>query len=340
MTETLNIETFGLLSGLTNLMPSGSTISNALGNIKPAAFSMPSISGTSLFKSSASAVPASAIPIPTTAVAAGAAGTATTAAGTAVKNAPTSALDDVAKHGSDTPHITKADDVAKHGDDAADATKKAEKASPEDTKKLDDAAKDAEKDVGKETKESILTKKNAVLAAGAAGVAVYAGVAADNYFKKNGKKYNIISIEDASTDSIIKTKITIQAGDRFSNHDKVIIQDTNCVPIIDPSNNQFNIEQIITPDEFIIITPNKITTKGTTGTIVLQTTYDSQLAGLVKNGLEDLGSSVGEGLGGGLTEFLKGMGVSSDKIWLVATVIGVLFLLGILYALYRMFFSK
>jgi hypothetical protein len=103
------------------------------------------------------------------------------------------------------------------------------------------------------------------------------------------------------------------------------------------SNNEFNIEKIITRDEFIIITPSKITTKGTKGTVTLETKYSSQLADLVKNGLEDVGSSVGGGLGGSFTNFFEGMGVSSDKIWIVVTVIGVLILLGILFALYRTF---
>jgi len=315
------------------------SIANSLSNtataFKGALPSMPSMSSMSKFTIPTSVFkPATAVP---TAVPVAAVGTAATAAGIAAKTdelavvaTKADELGQGAKVGSDTPHLDKLDE-------AADATKTVEKASPEDLKKVTNQAEADAKNGIKETKESVLTKKNATMAAGAAGVAIYAGVAADNFFKKNGKKYNIISIEDASTDSINKTKITIQSGDRFSEYDKVIIQDTNCVPIIDPSNNEFNIEKIITRDEFIIITPSKITTKGTKGTVTLETKYSSQLADLVKNGLEDAGSSVGQGLGGSFTKFFEGMGVSSDKIWIVVTVIGVLILLGILFALYRTF---
>jgi len=328
-------------SGLGNALSSvTSKVSNTFTALKPstASFSLP----TGMFK------PATAVP--TTAVAGAAIGTGAVAAGIVAKTDDVAVLGTKADElgqgakavGSDTPHL---DNLATQGDEAAQKAAKeaeelrnAEKATPENIKKVEDDAK-ADANI-KETKESVLTKKNATMAAGIAGVSIYAGIAADNFFKKNGKKYNIISIEDASTDSINKTKITIQSGDRFSEYDKVIIQDTNCVPIIDPSNNEFNIEKIITRDEFIIITPSKITTKGTKGTVTLDTKYSNQLADLVKNGLEDAGSSVGGGLGGFTTNFFEGMGISSDKIWIVLTVIGGLILLGILFAVYRMIFPN
>ena len=198
-------------------------------------------------------------------------------------------------------------------------------------KKADDEAADAAKQAGKQTRDQVLTKKNALLGAAAIGGVAVAAIAADNYFEKNGKKYNIISIDDASSGSDIKTRITIQAGDKFTTNDSVKLENTNCVPAIV---GEFNIEKIISKDTFIIKTQNKVTTKGTSGTLTFYTTFESQFAQALRDGVEGVTTGVVGGVGGGLAAgitntidaIFEGMGISKENRWIVYLIIGGLLL--------------
>ena len=198
-------------------------------------------------------------------------------------------------------------------------------------KKSDDEAAGAVQKAGKQTREEILTKKNALMAAGTIGGIAISAIAADKYFEKNGKKYNIISIDDKSSGSDIKTQITIQGGDKFTTNDRVKLENTNCIP---PIEGEFNIDKIISKDTFIIKTQNKVTTKGTSGTLTFYTTFESQFAQTVKDSVEGVTSSVGGGLVAGVTNsvnsFFEGMGISKENMWIVYSIICIILFIFVL----------
>jgi hypothetical protein len=229
------------------------------------------------------------------------------------------------------------------GDDAADAGRgaatQADEAGEAATKEANAAAK---ADKGKvETEASLLTKKNAAMGIGTVGGVAVGTIAYDNYKKKNNKQYNIISIDDVSIDSNIKTQITIKSDEKFSIYDTVKIENTNCVPQI---LGNFEIKEVNTKGKFIITTPFKITTKGTAGTLTFYTTFASQLAGVLNGaaektgkGLETLGGGLGGSLGDGLTNLLSSLGLSSQNIKMFFIVIGCIFGLIVLFAIYKFF---
>jgi hypothetical protein len=207
-------------------------------------------------------------------------------------------------------------------------TKNIDDATTTAIKKADDEAAAAAKKAGKQTNKEILTKKNALIGAVTIGGVAVSVIAADEYFEKNGKKYNIISIDNASSGSDIKTRITIQTGDDFTINDRVKLENTNCVP---PIVGEFNIDKIISKDTFIIKTQDKVTTKGTRGTLTFYTTFESQFAQTLRNSVEGATS----GIAGGITEgiinttdsILESMGVSPEQRWIVYLGIGILLLL-------------
>ena len=223
-----------------------------------------------------------------------------------------------------------ADEVA---DGAVDAATKAGKDADEVAslvKKADEDAVLAIKEAGKQTPTQILTKKNFLTATGLALTITAATLATDSYFKLNNKKYNIISIDDKSSSSNILTQITIQAGDTFTTNDKVKLENTNCVPSIQ---GEFIIEKVISKDVLIIKTPYKVTTKGTNGTLTFLTTFESQFAKALKDTIKDATTAIGSTVGAGLTTGLKNtldsffisLGISPENLWLVYTIIFIIF---------------
>jgi hypothetical protein len=234
------------------------------------------------------------------------------------------AVDGAAKAGKN------ADEVA---DGAVDAATKAGKDADEVAslvKKADEDAVLAIKEAGKQTPTQILTKKNFLTATGLALTITAATLATDSYFKLNNKKYNIISIDDKSSSSNILTQITIQAGDTFTTNDKVKLENTNCVPSIQ---GEFIIEKVISKDVLIIKTPYKVTTKGTNGTLTFLTTFESQFAKALKDTIKDATTAIGSTVGAGLTTGLKNtldsffisLGISPENLWLVYTIIFIIF---------------
>ena len=204
-------------------------------------------------------------------------------------------------------------------------------------KNADDEADAAANQAGKQSPSEILTKKNALAGVATIGGIAASAIASDNYFKKNGKIYNIISIDDKSIDSTIKTQITIQSEDKLAKKDKIDIQNTNCIPVLV---GNFIIEEVISKDKIIIITPNKITTKGTAGTFTYYTTFQRQFAEVLKDGVKSTGQGVGQGvkevIQEGLSSLLEGLGISSEKMWIVYLIIGCIVAL-LIYKIIRFF---
>lgn len=209
---------------------------------------------------------------------------------------------------------------ASKGDELTEAmAKKTPAEKKEILDKADELADGSTDSIGTQSYKWIMANKKTVAASiGFAGLAVTGLVF---YDMKNGKKFNIIAIEDVSKGSTIKTMFTIETDQKFSNKGTCRIDGTDCVPIITPGG--YKIDSVKEGNKVIIITKEKVTTKGTKGTFTYFTTFEIELAGAVHDVVEGtvaVGAAIATGVGGGVLDGL-GLGVSEGTLNIIFYVI-------------------
>jgi hypothetical protein len=119
-------------------------------------------------------------------------------------------------------------------------------------------------------------KKNIAVALGVGGLAAAAFV---YYEKKNGKQFNITSIMDASSNgNIYKTMFKVVSDETFTTNGTLTIQDTDCIPKIKQNpDDPYKIVEVMDKSRIIIITPDKVITPGTKGTMIYYTSFQDEL---------------------------------------------------------------
>ena len=195
------------------------------------------------------------------------------------------------------------------------AREAAEKAAKEAAEK---AAKEAAE---KAAKKTLSAKGAATLAAitVAGGVTAYA---AAETLSKNGKQFNIVSIETTSN-SILNmisqsstVKITYTPEESIYIKDTIDLSLTNCVPKIE---GIFNISNIISKNELEINIGFILTENGDDGLMILNTTMANQL--------EKIGDDLGDGVGNAVSNIfgavVKELG---NYIYIVYIFIGIIIL--------------
>jgi hypothetical protein len=224
----------------------------------------------------------------------------------------------------------KAAESTKKLDDISDLGEKLGDKADEIVENIEDVAKTKSIFSGTQAKQFI--RENYGKIALGLGVAGFATAALILYELKNGKKYNIIDIEDASTGSQYRTMFTIDTDQKFTNSGSCRIDDTNCDPIITPG--PYKIHSVIDSVKIVIITKEKVKTKGTAGTFTYYTTFENELGGAVREAVKGtvaVGASIAKSGVGGVLEGL-GLGMSEGTLNIIFYVIlGVVaFVVGVL----------
>jgi cobalamin biosynthesis Mg chelatase CobN len=200
--------------------------------------------------------------------------TAKEAAEKAAKEASEKALKEAAEKAAKEAAEKAAKEAAEKA--AKEAAEKAAKQATEKAAKeaAEKAAKEAAEKAAKEAaaKTSMSAAKKAALAVGAGVAAYYVIDPALEAKEKNGSKYGITKIESVNNNA---AKITYFPGQSIYIKDTLTLSNTNCVP---PLVGNFKILSVDSDTQVTVITSQKIIKSGTTGTMVLNTNYENQLA--------------------------------------------------------------
>lgn len=225
------------------------------------------------------------------------------------KDAGVQAAEDAAK-------IAAKDAAAEAAEGAAkDAAKTAAKQAAENAAKTSAqaAARNAVSTAGKETASTLASKSAKYVAAGvvAAGAAAYI---ATQYNKKNGSKYDITAIK-STTGGVI---ITYSPGEKFNKAgDTLTISSTDCTPSLDGT-----VGIVSTPSLTTVVVNGSITTEGTKGQLVLNTTFESQMDESLASAGSTVGGAAGAaagGVAGGVGSGLaSGLGLDQIAQWCAA----------------------
>jgi hypothetical protein len=146
-----------------------------------------------------------------------------------------------------------------------------------------------------------------------------------------------------------KTLFVIDSQENFSKNGTAEIHETNCNPNITKST--YYIDSVISGKKLIIKTDEKVIEKGTTGRITYYTDLDTELAQAIDefvNGpldeREEDGSSNNNSLFGGVGKSIKDIlksvgldGISTDTINYIIFGVGGVFILLVLFSIYKMF---
>lgn len=160
-------------------------------------------------------------------------------------------------------------------------------------------ADDGVKNIGKMTIKGIknsaeFIRKNKKLIATGVGVGVIAGIAIAAQIrvdKINSTTYTINSITNNTDDNGTSTDIDVSytPSDKFSDNDRITIQDTNSVKSIDIT---LQGKGFTSGEGFIYIEDDRVDTDGNSGTLRCTTSFENQFASITK---EVLGATVGVG---------------------------------------------
>ena len=151
----------------------------------------------------------------------------------------------------------------------------------------------------------------------AGGVTAYA---AAETLSKNGKQFNIVSIETTSNSLLniftqsSTVKITYTPEESIYIKDTIDLSLTNCVPKIE---GRFNISNIISKNELEIKINFILTENGDDGLMILNTTMANQLEKVA----EDLGDGVGKAASNIFSGIFKGLG---DYIYIIYVIIAII----------------
>lgn len=178
--------------------------------------------------------------------------------------------------------------IEKDLDDLMDALKYFEKrVEPDPTKaeviaalsKLDKAAKEGMDLIKADPQFGSIAyiranKKNIAAALGVIGLATAAAIL---FEKKNGKKFNITAIMDASSNNIFYTMLKIDSNETFTKNGTLTVEESNSVPPIEYKEYPYSIEEVINKNRIIIITKQKVITPGTKGIMIYYTSFQDEL---------------------------------------------------------------
>jgi hypothetical protein len=117
-------------------------------------------------------------------------------------------------------------------------------------------------------------KKTIAASLGVVGLATAAAVL---FEKKNGKKFNITAIMDASSNNIFYTMLKIDSSETFTKNGTLSVEDTNSIPPIEYKEYPYSIEEVINKNRIIIITKQRVITPGTKGTMIYYTSFQDEL---------------------------------------------------------------
>lgn len=118
-------------------------------------------------------------------------------------------------------------------------------------------------------------KKNIAAALGVIGLATAAAIL---FEKKNGKKFNITAIMDASSNgNIYKTLLKVDSSETFTKNGTLTVEESNSVPPIEYKEYPYSIEEVINKNRIIIITKQKVITPGTKGIMIYYTSFQDEL---------------------------------------------------------------
>lgn len=117
-------------------------------------------------------------------------------------------------------------------------------------------------------------KKNIAAALGVIGLATAAAIL---FEKKNGKKFNITAIMDASSNNIFYTMLKIDSSETFTKNGTLTVEESNSVPPIEYKEYPYSIEEVINKNRIIIITKQRVITPGTKGIMVYYTSFQDEL---------------------------------------------------------------
>lgn len=197
---------------------------------------------------------------------------------------------------------------------------------------IDVAAKASIREAGQQTAESA-AKKNASwvaqhpkLVLGGVAAATIGGIALNNFIERDGKVLQITSIKN--DDKGVRIQYTPMV--KITTNDIVTVKDTNTVPVL---NDEFEVVKRISDSE-IIINRLPLNTEGDDGEMVLHTSYESQLAGVVTDIGETAGEAAGGAVGAGVSAAAESSGLSdllgfdaSILLWIIVGIIGFVVLL-------------
>ncbi|KAJ3038110.1 hypothetical protein HDV00_000993 [Rhizophlyctis rosea] len=173
---------------------------------------------------------------------------------------------------------------------------------------------------------------NGKLIAGGLTAAIIAGIALSRWKTKDGRTFNIVSI-DAAENGV---KLTLSDGEDFSTNDWVDVIGSNSLPVVDGKG--LSITKVLGRN--MIVIPGKITSAGTAGNLTLHTSFESQLSGTISDavgGAIDAGQVVAAGVLEGTADAL-GLGpvVDTLKKWALPLIILVIVIA--LLILYKIIF--
>ena len=201
------------------------------------------------------------------------------------------------------------------------------------TKNVDDVAAGAGKKAGKETSES-LAKKAKDMADKAGDMMkkvdpkVVAAVA-------EGKKVGITKVEAGKTGVLgigADKKVVLITYDpplEIRSADTVDISDSKTTPSMD--GKDYEVKSVKSTTQIYVTVKSDITEFKEGGQITLHTDFESQAAGMLKDGAEAAGGAASDVTGG----LLKGLGIDSTVVMYIGIGLGVLLLLFILMKFMR-----
>ena len=162
-------------------------------------------------------------------------------------------------------------------------------------------------------------KGKVALGVGLAGLGTYSLYKAkQTHDKKENANFTIISITNIDS-NIINIKFNNLDNIKINSNDKIILKNTNTIPIL---NGKYSINNIISNTEIEVIANINITSNGTSGEMLLDTTYSNEFinatedttGGIIK-GASNLAGNTGNAVGSGLLIFLsKLLGTTPDDL--------------------------
>lgn len=180
-------------------------------------------------------------------------------------------------------------------------------------RELAEAAARSTAKAGTETTQSAFQKSlkwaadHPTLVAGAAGAGGIMAVTLKRFAQRNNKALAIKSIARyAQGEGVV---IRFEPAEVITSNDAVDIQGTDCLPSLD---GRWEVKKQLAPDSVLIdVEPLRgtLTRNGTKGTLVLHTTFESQLA----NTLKDTTSIAGGAVAGSLGGLFEGLGIDPEE---------------------------
>ncbi|KAF6252143.1 hypothetical protein COO60DRAFT_1644268 [Scenedesmus sp. NREL 46B-D3] len=184
------------------------------------------------------------------------------------------------------------------------------------------AATAAAKRAGSETSQSAMAKagqwakQHPGLVVGGLTAATIAATATAKFAKRNNRTLRIVSIEPYGSNQVL---LKYEPSETITKHDQVTLSGTDSQPSLD---GKWPVAAAVSSSAIILDTTGKRLLKpATKGSLVLHTTFESQLSNVVSGAAETVTGSVASGVTGTIGGMFKGLGIDLDlagyKWWLI-----------------------